>query len=95
MKTLLVASTLALTLSCGFAEAQGTIRGAEQGAATGTEAAGPVGGIVGGAVGAATGTVGGVLGVGAPARRTGCSTESVSRKDGETGDTVKKTASNC
>jgi len=82
-----------LSLS-GIAQAQGTIRGAEEGAAAGNNAAGPVGGIVGGAVGAATGTVGGVLGVG-DRPRSGCSTESVTKKDGDTGDTVEKTATNC
>jgi len=88
-----LAAVAILSLS-GIAQAQGTIRGAEEGAAAGNNAAGPVGGIVGGAVGAATGTVGGVLGVG-DRPRSGCSTESVTKKDGDTGDTVKKTTTNC
>lgn len=62
MKTILVASALALTLPL-TAQAQGTLRGAERGAQEGAEAAGPVGAVVGGAVGAATGTIGGILGV--------------------------------
>lgn len=90
------ALSVALMLSSStMVFAQGTIRGAQDGAADGTRAAGPVGGIVGGAVGAATGTVGGVLGVGAAPRAEGCSTQSVTRTDGQTGDTVKKTDSNC
>lgn len=62
LKTLLAASTLALSLPLA-AQAQGTIPGAARGVEAGSEVGGPIGGIVGGAVGAATGTVGGILGV--------------------------------
>ena len=90
------ALSVALMLSSStVAFAQDTIRGAQDGVVDGTRAAGPVGGVVGGAVGAAAGTVGGVLGVGEAPRAEGCSTQSVTQTDGQTGDTVKKTASNC
>ena len=95
MKITATLSVVLMLAASNGAFAQGTIRGAQEGAVDGTRAAGPVGGVVGGAVGAAAGTVGGVLGVGAAPRPEGCSTKSVTRTDGDTGDTVKKTASNC
>lgn len=94
MKLSLTLAAVSLLAVSNFAQAQGTIRGAEQGAAEGNRAGGPVGGVVGGAVGAATGTLNGVLGVD-PAPRPRCSTETVTRTDGATGNTVKKSATTC
>ena len=94
MKHHVILLAVTLMAASNIAQAQGTVQGAEQGVAAGSRAAGPVGGVVGGAVGAAAGTVNGVLGVD-PAPRPRCSTQTVTKTDGDTGDTVKKTATNC